>query len=99
MVELLASGMTGGRASLDVQPLKVAEGEPHGLGQYFVLIDPEASDAFAARLASLIAAVEAEGAGETEDGGGRLPGRGRPPLDAVEVPDALWSLCRGLAGG
>ena len=92
MVELLAAGMTGGRLSRDVTPLKAAEGEPHGLGQYFLLIDPGASDAFAERLAGLVAEVEADGAG-------RLPGRDRTPADAVEVPDALWASVRALADG
>ena len=90
MVELLAAGMTGGRLSRDVAPLKAPRGEPHGLGQYFLLIDPEASEAFGERLAGLVAEVEADGAG-------RLPGRGRPPADAVDVPDELWASVRALA--
>ena len=90
MVELLAAGMTGGRLSRDVAPLKAPEGEPHGLGQYFLLIDPGTSTDFADRLAGLIAEVEADGAG-------RLPGRGRPPTSSVEVPDELWSSVQAMA--
>ena len=52
MVELLAAGMTGGRASRDVAPLKAPEGEPHGLGQYFLLLDPAASAALRKRSAA-----------------------------------------------
>ena len=89
MVELLAAGMTGGRLSRDVKPLKASEGEPHDLGQYFLAIDP--ADAFAQRLAGLVSEVE-------EDGTGRLPGRGRVSAECVEVPDPLWSTITILAG-
>ena len=91
MVEILAAGLTGGRLSQDVKPLKAPEGEPHDLGQVFILIDPSASPDFGDRLAGLIAGVEA-------DGRGRLPGYGRAPLEAVAVPEALWTACEGLAG-
>lgn len=91
MVEILAAGLTGGRLSQDVQPLKAPEGNPHDLGQVFILIDPGTSPDFADRLAGLIAGVEA-------DGRGRLPGYDRKPLEAVAVPDALWAACEGLAG-
>ena len=82
MVEMLAAGMGGGRLSRDVAPLKAEHGAPHGLSLFMILIDPSASDAFAPRLAALTGAVEAAG--------GRLPGRGRAPEEAVEVPEALW---------
>lgn len=91
MVEILAAGLTGGRLSQDVKPLKAPEGEPHDLGQVFILIDPATSPDFGDRLAGLIAAVE-------EDGRGRLPGHNRVAMDAVAVPDALWAACEGLAG-
>ncbi|MBT8459170.1 MAG: Ldh family oxidoreductase [Boseongicola sp.] len=91
MVEILAAGLTGGRLSQDVKPLKAPEGDPHDLGQVFILIDPGTSPDFADRLAGLVAGVEA-------DGRGRLPGYGRKPLEAVAVPDALWTACESLAG-
>ena len=92
MVELLAAGMTGGRPSSEVAALKAPEGEPHRLGQYFLLIDPATSGAYPERLAGLVAEVEADGAG-------RLPGRGREPVESVDVPETLWTAVRGLAGG
>lgn len=91
MVEILAAAMTGGRLSRDVAPLKAPEGPPHDLGQFFVLIDPDASADFGARLADLIAAVDADT--------GRLPGRHKRPADRVEVPDALWKTVRTLEKG
>ena len=57
MAEVLAAGMTGGVLSQDVSPLKAPEGAPHDLGQYYLLIDPSASDSFGDRMTRLAAAV------------------------------------------
>lgn len=92
MVELLAAGMTGGVASRDVKPLKAPEGAPHGLGQFFMLIDPAASPAFFDRLEQVAAAV-------AEDEGARMPGANKQLSDPVEVPEPLWQLMLSLAGG
>ena len=52
MAELLAAGMTGSVNSLDVGGLKLPDGEPHGLGQFYILLDPAVhSDHFADRFA------------------------------------------------
>lgn len=91
MVELLASGMTGGVVSRDVKPLKAPEGPPHDLGQFYVLIDPGASDDFAARLAQVAGAV-------AEEEGVRMPGQGKAARDPVDVPDAVWAQAMGFAG-
>jgi (2R)-3-sulfolactate dehydrogenase (NADP+) len=91
MAELLAAGMTGGVASLDVKPLKAPEGAPHDLGQYYLLIDPGTSVAFGARLAQVAEAV-------ARDEGARMPGQGKVPADPVEVPEAVWALITTLAG-
>ncbi|MCB2137374.1 MAG: Ldh family oxidoreductase [Rhodobacteraceae bacterium] len=91
MAEMLAAGMTGGLNSLDVQPLKAAEGPPHDLGQFYLLIDPSLSPDFGARFARLAGAVAAEE-------GARLPGAARTPAEKVAVPDPLWQLTRELAG-
>ncbi|WP_343081224.1 Ldh family oxidoreductase [Ostreiculturibacter nitratireducens] len=91
MVEILAAGMTGGVNSLDVKPLKAPEGTPHDLGQFYILIDPALSPAFAERLSRLAEAIAA-------DEGARMPGANRVPAEEVEVPDALWQLTTDLAG-
>ncbi|WP_306155363.1 Ldh family oxidoreductase [Roseovarius sp. MMSF_3281] len=91
MAELLAAGMTGGVVSRDVKPLKAPEGPPHDLGQYYMLMDPEASGAFFDRLA----AVEA---GVAMDEGARMPGQGKRPMDPVELEEAVWAQTRALAG-
>lgn len=91
MAELLAAGMTGGVLSKDVKPLKAPEGAPHDLGQYYILIDPSASHAFAERLKELSAAA-------AQDPGARMPGQGKKPADPVEVKDAVWAQIKGFAG-
>ncbi|WP_324751611.1 Ldh family oxidoreductase [Roseovarius sp. Pro17] len=91
MAEILAAGMTGSLASQDLSPLKVPEGAPHDLGQFYLLIDPDMSDHFAARLARVAEGIAA-------DEGARMPGQGRREATSVDVPDALWEQLRGLAG-
>lgn len=90
MAEILAAGMTGGALSQDVKPLKAAEGPPHDLGQYYIVIDPSASPEFGARLAALAQAASA-------DEGARMPGQGKKPADPVAVEDAVWSRIQALA--
>lgn len=92
MAELLTAGMTGGRVSRDVKPLKAAEGDPHDLGQYFLVIDPEASGQFYQRFEQV-----AEGVGLDE--GTRMPGRGKALMENAEVPEDLWALMQSLAAG
>lgn len=85
MVELLAAGMTGSVNSLDVGGLKLPEGPPHGLGQFYLVMDPSTyTDAFFDRFARLADAVAAQE-------GARIPGAARRVLQKVDVPDALWS--------
>ncbi len=94
MVEVLAAALTGTRLSVDVPPLKAAEGPPHDLGQFYVVIDPSAysGDLFAERLAGLADAVGSQP-------GSRLPGSRRSPAAEVEVDAALWERVLDLAGG
>ncbi|MFK7751699.1 MAG: Ldh family oxidoreductase [Sedimentitalea sp.] len=91
MAELLAAGMTGSVVSRDVRPLKAPEGPPHDLGQFYMLIDPSASDAFFDRMAQVGEAV-------AQEEGARMPGQGKTKADPVDVPDALWDLVTSLAG-
>jgi (2R)-3-sulfolactate dehydrogenase (NADP+) len=91
MAEILTAGMTGGRCSQDVAPLKAAEGAPHDLGQYYLLIDPGVSDDFGARMARI-----AEGVAANE--GARMPGQGKVLATEVDVEDAVWAQVLGLAG-
>ena len=91
MVELLAAGMTGSVNSLDVKGLKLPDGPPHDLGQFYLLLDPGTFHAgFADRLARVAQAVAAQE-------GARIPGAQRVAAQAVDVPDALWARAQELA--
>ncbi|WP_299588437.1 Ldh family oxidoreductase [uncultured Tateyamaria sp.] len=90
MAELLTAGLAGGVLSRDVKPLKAAEGPPHDLGQFYILIDPSTSDSFGARLSALSEIV-------AQDDGARLPGQHRAVSDPVDVDDAAWAQALELA--
>lgn len=92
MAELLAAGMTGSVNSLDVGGLKLPDGKPHGLGQFYILLDPAVhSDHFADRFARIADAVDAQE-------GARLPGTDITGMETVDVPDALWDAVQKLGG-
>ncbi|MEM7073265.1 MAG: Ldh family oxidoreductase, partial [Pseudomonadota bacterium] len=55
---------------IDASPFSGNAGGPPGTGQFFIAIDPAASDGFDARIARLAAAFHAEAAAH-------LPGDGR----------------------
>ncbi|EBA12567.1 Ldh family oxidoreductase [Roseobacter sp. CCS2] len=91
MAEFLAAGMTGSVNSLDVAGLKVPEGKPHDLGQFYILMDPGTYHAdFGARVARVAEAVAAQE-------GARIPGADRHVMTQVDVPDALWDLVLKLS--
>jgi (2R)-3-sulfolactate dehydrogenase (NADP+) len=94
MVEVLASALTGSRASVDVPPLKTPYGVPHDLGQFYLIIDPGAyaADGFHRAVADLGAVVASQP-------GARLPGTSRPTTTEIEVDEALWSSVIDLAQG
>ena len=93
LAELLAAGITGSVNSLDVGGLKLPEGAPHGLGQFYFMIDPSTHHAgFADRLARLVGSVALQE-------GARLPGSKREPMVEVDVPDALWDAVGVLGCG
>lgn len=88
MAEVLAAGMTGSVNSLDVSGLKLPDGKPHDLGQFYILMEPGAD--FAARLSRVARAV-------AEQDGARIPGQNREPMGEIDVPDALWAASRALS--
>ncbi|MEZ5778598.1 MAG: Ldh family oxidoreductase [Paracoccaceae bacterium] len=91
MVEFLAAGLTGSVNSLDVRGLKAEEGPPHDLGQFYILIKP---DAHAKTLADRVGRVVDEIA---SDPGVRVPGAHSSARDAVEVAPELWAKVCQLA--
>lgn len=92
MAELLAAGMTGSVNSLDVSGLKLPDGKPHDLGQFYILMDPGTyGPDFTARFQRVADAVAAQE-------GARLPGADRKEMSVIDVPDALWAQVETLAG-
>lgn len=93
MVELLAAGMTGSVNSLDVKGLKLPDGPPHGLGQFYILLDPATyGDDFSDRFTRVAEAV-------AQQEGARVPGADRTAMDVIDVPDALWQSVQTLTAG
>ena len=90
MAEILVAGMTGGRISKNIAPLKARDGEPHNLGQFYIVIDPASGVSFYNRLEELIAVISSED-------GTRMPGQYTVPKIEVDVPDDLWNLAIGLS--
>lgn len=92
MAEVLAAAVTGSVNSLDVKGLKLPEGAPHNLGQFYFLLDPTAvsGDVFWHRLDRLSEAVE-------QQEGARLPGSARHILNDVSIDSGVWELARSLA--
>lgn len=93
MAEILAAAVTGSATSTDVKGLKVPEGPPHNLGQFYFLLDPTAiaGDDFWSRLAQLTAAV-------SEQPGARLPGANRSTPSEVTIEQSVWATAQTLAG-
>lgn len=90
MVEILVAGVTGSVNSLDVKALKAANGKPHGLGQFYLIVDPKAHhDEFYNRLKRLQDAVDQEACA-------RLPGQNRRKQTHITVPKTLWEKLQQL---
>jgi (2R)-3-sulfolactate dehydrogenase (NADP+) len=92
MAEILASALTGSVSSLNVSGLKLPDGPPHHLGQFYFVIDPAtySDDLFWQRLDALGQAV-------SEQPGARLPGSKRQLADPVNLDAALWEKTKTLA--
>lgn len=93
MAEVLAAAVTGSVNSLDVKGLKLPDGAPHNLGQFYFLLDPVSvsGDIFWERLARLSDAV-----GEQKNA--RLPGAMRQLPNEVSIDSNLWELAQSLCG-
>jgi (2R)-3-sulfolactate dehydrogenase (NADP+) len=84
MVEILAAALGGAHFGFEASSFFSAEGDPPGVGQLLIAIDPAAfcGDAFAERLETLIGSI-------LEQPGTRLPGARRIDLRAVAQRDGL----------
>ena len=91
LVEFLAAGLTGSVNSLDVKGLKLPDGPPHDLGQFYILIDP---DTHATTLGARIERIATELA---SDPNVRIPGSISKNRASVDVDDAVWARITDLA--
>jgi (2R)-3-sulfolactate dehydrogenase (NADP+) len=96
VVELLVTALIGAQFGFEASSFFVDEGNRPGIGQAFVVIDP---DALAGR-ASYLSRIEVLITEMLRDDGVRLPGARREALlrqaqiEGIEVPDALLALWR-----
>lgn len=92
MTEILAAAVTGSVTSLNVKGLKLADGPPHDLGQFYFIVDPTtfSGDDFWQKLAGLTAAVD-------EQPNARLPGTQRQVVREVSIDTNLWEQTLALA--
>lgn len=92
MAEMLAAAVTGGAMSVDVKGLKLPEGAPHNLGQFYFIVDPStySGDAFWDRLAQLSESVAAQE-------NARLPGSQFQMPETVSIEKTVWDKTQQLA--
>ncbi len=92
MAEVLAAAITGSVNSLDVKGLKLPDGAPHDLGQFYFLVDPTAvsGDSFWHRIDRLAEEI-------SQQEGTRLPGTQRNRPDSVTISADVWALAQQLA--
>lgn len=92
LVEVLASALTGSLPSTALAPLKAPEGDPHNIGQFYMVIDPTAfsGDAFFANITELAARV-------TDQQGARMPGANRIQPETVNIDPDFWAATKALA--
>lgn len=93
MVELLAAAVTGSLSSMSASPLKAIDGPPHGLGQFFFLLDPTtfSGEGFFDSLEALSAAIDSQP-------NARLPGPSEI-LTEISLDSTLWDKVNRLAQG
>ena len=93
MAEVLASALTSSVSSIDAPPLKTTDGDPHNLGQTYILIDPNYNNQknhFQDKLEALKNAVKAQP-------NARLPGADKKISDQVTLDQSLWDQVQLLA--
>lgn len=93
MAEVLASAVTASQPSLNVKGLKLPDGSPHDLGQFYLVIDPNVhNDGFHDRISQLATAIEAQE-------GARLPGSKFEMPNAVHIEPHVHAQLIALSTG
>ena len=90
MVEILAAGLARANFAFQASSFFDAEGPPPGIGQSFILIDPEVfgGDGFADHVELLLADIVSQ-EGTRLPGDRRLALRQKAQQSGVEIPQAL----------
>ena len=98
MVEILAAALTGARFGFEASSFFTADGEPPGVGQFLIAIDPRvfSADAFAERLETLIGAILQQ-QGTRIPGTQRLARRAASASDGVAISAALYDELKSLS--
>ncbi|MDR7161708.1 LDH2 family malate/lactate/ureidoglycolate dehydrogenase [Arthrobacter sp. BE255] len=94
MAEVLASFFTNSAMSLHTTSLQAADGPPHGLGVFCLVLDPTAiaGEHFARKIDLLKGSIQSQP-------GTRLPGTGKKKKsDDVTVDSVAWNRALVLAG-
>jgi len=90
MSEVFAAGLTGSVNSMDVAALKAANGPPHGLGQFYIIIDQNTfTQDFDQKMERVIDAVSLQP-------GTRIPGTRQKVNSVISVSNELWGLVNNL---
>ena len=97
MVEVLAAALTASSFAYEASSFFSADGEPPGVGQFMIAIDPQpySNGAFADRIEALLATI-------LDQPGTRLPGaqrfsrRDEAEKSGVEIPRALYDTLMAL---
>ncbi|WP_425044289.1 Ldh family oxidoreductase [Primorskyibacter sp. S87] len=93
LVEFLAAGLTGSVNSVDVMGLKLRDGLPHDLGQFYILIDPAGhANALADRIGRVASEI-------SDDAPVRIPGSRSKARQQITVDADLWAKVGALAAG
>ena len=97
MVEILAAALTGANFGFEASSFFTAEGQPPGVGQFVIALDPAvfSGGAFDERLESLIEAMLAQ-SDVRLPGSRRLHSRARAEADGIAIPEALNHTLSGL---
>ncbi len=100
MVEILAAALTGAKFGFEASSFFTADGEPPGVGQLLVAMDPRvfSADAFSQRLETLIGTILGQ-EGTRLPGARRLAQRAASVRDGVTIPVALHDELKSLSAG
>ncbi len=99
MIEILAAGLCGSAFGFEASSLLSGEGDAPDLGQVILAVDANlvSGGAFAERMHTLVAAIEAE-QGARLPGTSRLAARAKAQTSGINLPQLIYQEAMQLAG-